>query len=350
MNKSRDNFGKELFKAIIIAIVTAIVTGVVTNYFTKENIIEAICTRFNFVDEKMSYEQALESIYQETESSKNEIKSLNQKINEQNKLINEQNSLITQQNSADEIDSIIQNATQFWNEFDYPQSLILLKNSKTRSEDIEVLYTKYSNEYVSILLSEADLCISQRRYEEAIDLLKEGKILVYDNKMINDKLEEIKSNQPIELSNLKISASRFLLQNKDRPLEDTVGNKYSSANTFVIYAEGYSDYGYATFYLGKKYTSLNGIIAVSDESENRSDTQLEGWVEIGVKSDKGEFNPLWTSPVLSRITSQINISEVDISDSEWLEIRYYNNGDYYSLAGGYHSLRIIVSDVILYTN
>ena len=343
MDNSRIKLLLKIIKSLATIIIPAILTGIITNYFTEGEIMDSITTHFDFVDKEMSYKQALEAIYQERKEDKDEIESLNEEISKYEALIN-------QQNSTDEINKIIQNATQYWNEANYQQCLTLLKNSKSRSTDIDNLYTKYSAQYVLILLSNADSFISQRKYNEAIELLNDGTTLVDNDKMLSDKIDEINNNQPIKLSDLKISASRFFTQNQDKPLEDTVGNKYSTTNSFITYAEGKSSYGYATFYLGKKYTALNGIIAISDESENRSDTQLKGWIEIGTKSNDTEFNSLWSSSTLSRTTSQIEIPEINIKDSEWLEIRYYNNGEYFILGGGYHSLRVIISDVTLYVD
>ena len=339
MDNSRIKLLLKIIKSLATIIIPAILTGIITNHFTEGEIMDSITTRFDFVDKEMSYKQALEAIYQERKEDKEEIESLNKEISKQEALIN-------QQNSADEINKTIQNATQYWNEANYQQCLTLLKNSKSRSTDIDALYTQYSDDYISILLSNADSFISQRKYDEAIELLKNGKTLVNNDKMLNDKIDELNNNQPIKLSDIKISASRFFTQNQDKPLEDTVGNKYSTANTFITHAEGDTDYGYATFYLGKKYTAISGIIAVSDESEN----QLEGWVEIGTKSNDGDFNSLWSSPIISRTTSQIQIPELNIGDSEWLEIRYYNNGKYLTFAGEAHSLRVIISGVTLYTD
>lgn len=344
MDNSRNNFWCELTKGIIIAIISALLSGFISNYFTKDSIVKGLTTRFEFVDSKMSYEEAIASVSEELEKSESEIKSLNE-------MINEQTAIIDEQTSAEEIDEIIQTATQYWNASDYQQCLTLLKNSKSRSSDIEALYSKYSDEYVLSLLSEVDSLISERKYEDAISVLEDGKMLVNDDKMIANKIEDIKSNnQPTKLSEIKITTSRFFMQADGKSLTDTVGNKYSSGDSYVIYAEGETDYGYATFYVGNKYTSLGGTIAVSDESEDRSDTQLQGWVEIGIKNDDDDFYSLWSSDMLSRTTSPIEIPELNIGDSEWLEIRYYNNGEYYSLADGYHSPQVIVSGMTLYVD
>lgn len=257
---------------------------------------------------------------------------------------------VMEQNSLDEINKIIQNATQYWDDSDYKSCLILLKNSKVRSTDIETLYSQYSDKYVLILLSQADSLISQRKYEDAVKILEDGKILVNDEKMIVSKIDDIKNSRPIKLSDIKLTSSRFFIDNEGKSLIDTVGNKYATGNSFITYAEGKTKCGYGTFYLGKKYTSLSGIIAVSDESEDREDIQLQGWVEIGTKSNDKDFNSLWSSQILSRTTSSIEIPELNLKGSEWLEIRYYNNGEYYSLAKGYHSLKIILANVMLYVD
>lgn len=315
----------------------------------ERDTVQVLSEKFDSIEKDMSYEDTLQAIFKENEDLKNNIGDLNIEINNLNNQINEQQAKIEQQNSADEINKIIQDATDYWNNSNYIQALTLLKNSKAKSLDIASLYEKYSDEYIMKLLSQADLYISERKYDEAIDILKGGKTVVNNDKMLNDKINDINNNQPIKLSDLKISASRFFGQNQDKPIEDTVGNRYSAGNSFITYAEGESNYGYATFYLGGEYTSLNGIVAVSDESENRSDTQLKGWVEIGTKNGDN-FNPLWSSQTLSRMTSTEEIPELDITDAEWLEIRYYNNSEYWSLAAGYHSLRVIISDVMIYND
>ena len=120
---------------IIGAVVTAIITGLFSllifhlgNFSTQKSIVESLAVRFDSVDKEMSYEQALETIYQERENDKNEIASLNIQLSELNEEISNQQAKIDQQNSAEEINMIIQNATAYWNDSDYVQSLTLLKN------------------------------------------------------------------------------------------------------------------------------------------------------------------------------------------------------------------------------
>lgn len=250
--------------------------------------------------------------------------------------------------SAQNIRQTIQEATTYWNNSDNIQALTVLKNSDLDSTEITTLYEKYSSEYSNSVLSQVDDLISNRMYEDAQALLISAKEVVSNPAALEAKLLDIQNNAPIKLSDLKISASRYFESNQEQPLEDTVGNKYSNGNLFVISAEGDTKFGYATFYLGKQYTDLTGLISVSDESENRSDVQLEGWIEIYSKNGDN-YTQLYQSPILSRVTSPIEPPPINITDAEWLEIRYYNNGEYFSLAGGYHSLEIILSNFMLYS-
>lgn len=249
------------------------------------------------------------------------------------------------QESAQTIEYLIKQATAYWNNSDYVQALAVLKNSNTQSEDIELLYSRYSTEYTLDLLVQADNLIAEKKYDEAISLLATGQSLVSDFTKIQQKISEIRDNAPIKLSKLKITSSRFFNVQDSKSLVDTVGNSYPSGNLFTAYAEGESKYGYASFYLGGKYTGLTGTIAVSDESE---DVGLEGWIEI--YSIIGEdYTRLYQSPTLNRMTAPIELPEINLSHADWIEIRYYNGENYFSLAGGYHSLRIIISNVILYS-
>jgi hypothetical protein len=70
MNDFKKDLSVQIIGGITVAIVTAIITGLTTNHLTKKGIIEAISVRFDSVDENMSYEQALQSVYEDMERLK----------------------------------------------------------------------------------------------------------------------------------------------------------------------------------------------------------------------------------------------------------------------------------------
>lgn len=286
-----------------------------------------------------------ESTYMELAT---ENDNLQKKLTAVQKELDEMKAQVESVQSKENVRKIVQEATDYWNHGEYVQALTLLKNDGIQSDNMKILYENFSDEYCLIVLKEVDELLAGRDYEEAKNILTEAKTLVSDKRTLESKLEDIENNQPVKLSDLKISASRFFEINQDEPVMDSVGNRYPIGNIFIARAEGDKKYGYATFYLGKKYEGLSGSIAVSDESENRSDTQLEGWVEIYSKQGE-DYTQLYSSPVLSRTVSPIEVPDLSLSDAEWLEIRYYNKANYFSLANGYHSLKVILSNFMVYS-
>lgn len=329
---------KKFFEITCSGIIGVILTLAFQYFFVKPQAFTFVYDGNEVVVTESTYTELVEN----NKKMKNNISSLETQIQE---LQNE----LESRNSKENITLTIKNATEYWNNSEYVQALTLLKNCGVNSSDILTLYHDYSEEYCVDVLGKVDNLLLERKYDEAKELLSESKALVDNSTILENKLTEINNNTPLKLSNLKISASRYFNLNESKPIEDSVGNKYSSGNLFVTRAEGDNGYGYATFYLGQKYTGLSGTIAVSDESENRNDIQLEGWIEIYSKNGN-EYSHLYTSPILSRMTSPITIPEVNLKDTDWLEIRYYNNGNYFSLAGGYHSLEVLLSDFMIYSD
>lgn len=262
----------------------------------------------------------------------------------QSKLSSLQTEVENQKSNA-AIEQLLRQATDYWNNADYVQALTVLKNTSVQSEDIQLLYSNYSTEYTVTVLAQADSMIAEKRYDEAVSLLTAGQNIVSDPTEIQKKISQIRDNSPAKLSKLKITSSRFFDIQDSKSLVDTVGNSYPSGNLFTTYAEGDSNYGYASFYLGKKYSGITGTIAVSDESE---DVGLEGWVEIYTITGE-DYTRLYQSPMLNRMSTPISLPDLNISNADWIEIRYYNKENYYSLADRYHSLQIIISDVTLYS-
>lgn len=334
ISKAKKSMIAEVFKVIFSGFLGVIITIAYQHFFNPPqsftflyNGNEILVTETEYVElveQNTTLQEQLQSVQAELSSLQTEIE--NQKSNQA-------------------IEQLLKQATDYWNNADYVQALTVLKNTSVQSEDIQLLYSNYSTEYTLTVLAQADSMIAEKRYDEAVSLLTAGQSLVSDPTEIQNKISQIRDNAPAKLSKLKITSSRFFDIQDSKSLVDTVGNNYPSGNLFTTYAEGDSNYGYASFYLGKKYSGISGTIAVSDESE---DVGLEGWIEI--YSITGEdYTRLYQSPMLNRMSTPISLPDLNLSNAEWIEIRYYNNGNYFSLARGYHSLQIIISDVMLYS-
>lgn len=79
---------KRSVSVFMIPVITAVVgaaAGAVASYYLTKNmeqnaIVESLSTRFDFVDASMSYEQALQTLYEESREKDQEISSMNQQI------------------------------------------------------------------------------------------------------------------------------------------------------------------------------------------------------------------------------------------------------------------------------
>lgn len=253
----------ELKKSIISAIVSAIVTGLFSvlifhlgNFSTQKSIVESLSKYFDSVNKEMSYEQALEIIYKENKNIKEKNESLN-------KMLDEMQDKIGKLSSSDEINEIIKNATEFWDNSNYNQSLILLNNSKEKSSDIESLYKQYSDEYVDYIITQANSLILEGKYEEAINCITEVLPIVSDDSLLKQKIEDIQNSKPQYL--MKLSS----------PYEKKGYTEKINGEYMIMGGEKYYDgfqlgesftNTYAIFNLGGKFTKINGFIGHVDNS------------------------------------------------------------------------------------
>lgn len=346
------DWGKAIVGTVLGAVLGAVVTSAFSahdNELTRRELVKEMSETFTDVKEDMTFRKAVETITEEYEEKKQEIVKLNSTIDDLNKTIKEKDAYIAEQSSEQVITDIIKQATDYWDDEDYIQALILLKKNKSISKDIQTLYEQYSDKYSQIIISKTNELINARKYSEAEELLNEtlNQDVLADSSMLKQQLAKIKTNHPVELSKLKMTDDRHI-KLTEKTVEDTVGNKYPSGNVFIISAEGEGGYGSGLFYTGSKYQYLSGIIAVSDESTKSDRIMLEGHIEILTKNKDGKVRQVYESETLSRAISQIPLNDLDIENSEWVEIRFYSSDDYFSLAEGYHSLSIILSDFELY--
>ncbi len=258
--------------AIAGTAVGAIITGIVSfsifhfdNIETQKTIVDTLSQHFDSVDKNMSYEQALEAIYNEKENLKNDIQSLNTDLNNLNEELNKKKAEINTLNSQEEINKITQNATDYWNDSNFIQSLTLLKNSKSKSSDIEALYKQYLNQYKEHLLSKADSFVSENKYDDAIALINDSLVIMANDTILKQKIEEIKNSKPQALMNLILPyETQGYTQKISSDSMQMDGNKYY--NGFQLAASPSQTTNYAIFNLNSKYTKITGVIGHIDGS------------------------------------------------------------------------------------
>lgn len=268
----RDTMKDSIANAAVGAIITGIVSFAIFhfgNFETQKTIVDTLSQRFDTVDKNMSYEQALEAIYNEKENLKNDINSLNIQVNNLNEDLNKKTAEINTLTSQEEINKIIQNATDYWNDSNFIQSLTLLKNSKSKSSDIEALYKQYLNQYKEYLLSEADSFVSDNKYDEAIALINDSLVIMSDDTTLKQKIEEIKNSKPQALMNL-------ILPYETKEYTIKIGSDFMQMGGDKYYngfqLGGSFSTSYAIFNLNSKFTKITGVIGHIDGSGERNKT------------------------------------------------------------------------------
>ncbi len=101
-NTNSNSTNKEIIwkvAGVIVPILCVFLTYFLTNSSAQATIVERLSTYFDFVDESMSYEQALQAVYEESQRKDELIETLNKQINtttqDNNKKINELNEQIS---------------------------------------------------------------------------------------------------------------------------------------------------------------------------------------------------------------------------------------------------------------
>lgn len=264
------------------SIIGALITGIISllifilgNFSTQSTIeektVETLSGYFDSVNKDMSYEQALQTIYKENENLKKDILDLNKQLEGLNQKIENKQAEIDNQSSQKEVDKVVQTATEYWNNSDFVQSLSLLKNYKSKSVDIELLYSQYSNDYCAYILQQVDDCIENMQYDDAVALINDSLILVYDSSILDQKIEEIENSKPNNLIYAVKPYEKYGYTEKiNSDYMQMGGNKYY--NGFQL-GDGY-EISYALFNLNGKYNKITCTIGHIDESGEADKTLL----------------------------------------------------------------------------
>lgn len=116
----------------------------------------------------------------------------------------------------------------------------------------------------------------------------------------------------VYLNDMKVSQSEGYFYDDKSSAEDTIGNTYVG-NILVIDDGGKAgNNNYVVYYIGGKYKTLSGTVAVNDESSS-NDCQSE----ISVLCDD---NVVYTTGNMGRVSIPTEFS-VSVENCQWLKIR-----------------------------
>lgn len=214
-------------------------------------------------------------------------------------------------NKADSTKQALTEAQSAIDDQNYEDAITTLESALKKSPSNKDLIAKY----VQAVKLRVNELTNKNDYDKALTVLESAKNTLKNNKEIDNLYDETKKNSPDKLCDLTIAESNdnYVPITEQKVVRDTTGNTYDPGNLFTLYPS-YGDYsGYAKYYLGEKYKSLNLTYAISEENQNDIDPTT-----FTIFGDGDKI--LFTSDKMTRTTEPTSIG-VDVTGQKWIYIR-----------------------------
>lgn len=211
----------------------------------------------------------------------------------------------------------------------YEDAITTLETALKRSPTNKDLIAKYVNA-VKLRVNELT---SKNDYDAALAVLQSAKKQLKNNEEINKLYEETKKNSPDKLCDLTIAEQndRYMPITEQKVMTDTVGNTYDPGNLFMLKTYG-DDSGYAKYYLGGKYKSLQFTYAISTEDSYYIDPTT-----LTIFGDGDKI--LFTSGEMTRTTEPTSTG-IDVTGQKWIYIRVSSDS--------YNSVPVLMANPVLF--
>jgi hypothetical protein len=192
-------------------------------------------------------------------------------------------------------------------------------NGISENAELDTYAQKVSNEYVKMILERVTPLEEKEEYLKALTILSNAQNVVNVPEFAAE-IEKINEVKPVYLCDIKCSNSGQYNQiTSGTKLMDTIGNQYEPGNLFNLYCK-YSSYtryyGFADYYLGYKYKTLTGTVAVDDKSDNTTASLI-------IEADNVQIYEI----PLSRSTEPVKIS-IDVTTVNWIKFKVVSEKNY----------------------
>lgn len=291
--KTREKIKFEAIVAIFGLIVTLIgvfVAHLLTRSTTEQDITQTLSKYFSFIDSKMSYEAALEAVYEEVQikdATINHLTEENEKLQAELKIIQAERS------SETAISSALTSAQSYAANNNYETALAVLGNVSQEDTRIISALREYQSGYEQQILGQVNTLLDEREFEKANDLLSHALSIIPNASIrLQEMYERVQNIEPISISQTVCIDSKNWTVNDGTPI-DIFGNTHYSDYYCVVYNSN-SIFGdndnYAEYRTYGKYTTLTGTISPYQYIEGATvkiyfDDTLKITYEIGKKTD-----------------------------------------------------------------
>lgn len=235
-------------------------------------------------------------------------------------IITEQIRIYEKDNSEKLKADALETASNYAKDGDYLnafKSLTSIMKSQANDAELVSAYNKYCDQYAAQIIREVDVKVSEKDFDGAISSLNTALKNLSSNKVLTDKLEEVKEKRPISITSLVTINSGYWDDWNSADAKDTFGNDYSTACNYVK-LQGYHlgsanlDH-YIEHRLYGDYTSLTGSIVPHSDSKEDRISYLQVYVDDEL---------VYTSADIGRKTDLIDFS-IDVTGAEYVKIVVY---------------------------
>ncbi len=236
----------------------------------ERDTVQVLSEKFNSVEKDMSYEDALQAIFKENENLKVELNSLQIQIDTIN--------------SKEEINKVIQNATNYGNSSDYVQALSILNSVKDKTPEIKNLITNYSQKYELKIIEQANNLKAEEKLDDASNLISDALNILPNSQTLKNKLQEIKDSYPQNMVDVVPAYQSggngykeySMVKEGSTDYFTMAGVKYTNDITFDADINILSDnITWAVYNLNNEYKSLEFIVGHVDYTYLGNETSLQ---------------------------------------------------------------------------
>lgn len=260
----------------LITVVGSILVFVLGNFSTQDSIVESLSVRFDSVDDSMSYEQALQAIYEEVEQLKADNTTLEKSLGESNTnystLQSENENLLLEIESLKNKDNRIEQialAESYASSGNYEIAIPILNEITEKTEDINALLKEYTTNYETSIISSAESLANNGNYDEATALINEALKIVPDSPALLDKKNTVTPKYLVDTiecykaENLWRLDSREYIKMSGKSYKHAIFSQSSDLGV-TMFNNGYS--ASAFYNLDGQYSQLSGVVGHIDFS------------------------------------------------------------------------------------
>lgn len=278
---------------LVVTLIGIFTTHFLTRFTTEQDITSTLSVYFDSVDSKMSYESALEAVYEEIQRKD---KTISQLTDENQKLQTELDMIQAEYASEARISSVLTDAQNYATNKNYEAALAVLASASQEDVRVRSLYAEYQSLYEQQILAEVNSLLSERDFDNADNLIRHALSVIPTSLTLQEIFERVQNSEPIPISKTVCIDSNNWIVNDGTPI-DIFGNSHYSDYYCVVYNSN-SVFGehnnYAEYRTYGKYTTLTGTISPYQHIERAIvkiyfDDSLKITYDMNKKTDPIDF-------------------------------------------------------------